>query len=1075
MWAALARTEENAQTGLELNAAAQPFGNYLLLEEIARGGMGVIYRARDERLQRIVALKMLSTARLPGEVEQRRFRAEVEAIASLDHRNIVPIYEVGEVEGRAFFTMKHYARGNLERELRAVPRTRAELEQGVGILAKVAEAVHHAHQSGILHRDIKPSNILIDDDGQPVVSDFGLAKVVERGGDLTVSGAILGTPAYCSPEQALGRNALTTATDVYSLGATLHRVLTGHAPFQGDSALEVFRQVTDADPQPVRVLNPCVDEKLQCICLTCLNKNPAQRYPSAAALADDLRRWARREPILARPSPPIEQMANWTRRHPARAALVGFATLSLTIIMAGLLLANARVRRANVTTRLNLYAADMFLAAQALERENFGLARKSLNAHFPNTGAEDLRGFEWRWLWAATEGDPHERLEGFPQAPAAVALAPDAKTLAIGGQGFLWRWTVGASNGIELLPPGEPRWLNPDAAAEVLARVAAGPTLPNQAPNPNPSPAQISQMVNPERPDTITRLSFSPDGQSVLTSTAREGRASRVWSIRDGSIQFAFPAMLSDAAFSPTAAIAAVGTCVSQQETGCVKLYDLQQRKEIWAITNTGGLVAFSSDGSVLATAGWDRYRHTGVVSFWSVLEQRLLREFTSPKLWSALALSPDGRLAAVAEAGAAEITLHSLDGNETEAPLASGARGSALAFSPNGELLASGGSDPSISIWDVKSRGLKRRLRGHTDAVTSLAFFPDGQRLASASRDGSVRIWRDLPTRPQANPAPVGAETAHLLISSNAHWWASRSTHRVPSVWPLGPERQPRVLTTRSAFARIEGFDPSGAFVALLSWAERGARIDWHSVDTGSVAHSVTMKGSMPAARLHVTDFCGAAELFALGSDDGVARVWSARTGELLKEFTLPDHIHNEPRFTNVISHVRFSPDGRLLAVTLEGYSQIAVFSILEGKLLHSRHARDLRERRDNREDPGRISFLTFSADGETLASADETEGLIRMREARSGRELPSFAGHTGRTLGIAFTPDGRTLASVGANGSVKLWNVATRREMGTLAPSGATGSIAFSADGSTLIASFSDGARIFQAPAVQPRAALQ
>jgi serine/threonine-protein kinase len=312
------------------SAAPRSFGDYEVLEEMARGGMGVLYRARQRSLNRLVALKVIRAGEWASAEEVRRFRNEAETVALLDHPHVVPVYEVAEQAGQLYFSMKLVEGGSLAEHL---DRYREDPKAAAGLLARVARTVHYAHQRGILHRDLKPSNILLDREGQPHVNDFGLAKRVESDDSLTQTGAIVGTPQYMAPEQTSGRKgAVTTATDVYGLGAVLYALLTGRPPFQGETVLETLEQVRDRDPQPPSKTNPRMDRELEAVCLKCLNKDAGRRYASAEALAEDLERWLRGEPVVARPAGWAERLGRWMRRHHLAVGAVVCVLLSLTAL-----------------------------------------------------------------------------------------------------------------------------------------------------------------------------------------------------------------------------------------------------------------------------------------------------------------------------------------------------------------------------------------------------------------------------------------------------------------------------------------------------------------------------------------------------------------------------------------------------------------------------------------------------------------------------------------------------------------------------------------------------------------------
>ncbi len=371
-------------------SAARRIGNYELLEQIGRGGMGVVFRARQRGLNRIVALKMVLAGRISGPAAIARFRAEAELAAQLQHPNIVAIHEVGEQEGEPFFSMDYIDGRNLAELVQDHPlptRTAATYVQAI------AAAIHYAHQQGVLHRDLKPSNILIDAFDQPRITDFGLAKRLSADAELTSTGQMAGSPSYAAPEQVMGwRHRIGPASDVYSLGAVLYHLLTRQPPFIADSLGALARLVQEAEPVPVRRLNPHVPVDLETICLKCLDKDPGRRYASAAALADDLARFLRSEPILARPPGVWGRLGRWCRRKPALAAtlagLAGIAILSAVAVLdawhqAERMAASERVQRQ--LAEQHLLVADTQLAYQAWNLDKPDAARSLLAGHAHQT------------------------------------------------------------------------------------------------------------------------------------------------------------------------------------------------------------------------------------------------------------------------------------------------------------------------------------------------------------------------------------------------------------------------------------------------------------------------------------------------------------------------------------------------------------------------------------------------------------------------------------------------------------------------------------------------------------------
>src|SRR4029453_10513409 len=322
------------------------FGDYELLEEIGRGGQGVVYRARQKSLNRLVALKVIGLAHWATEAHVKRFRLEAEAAARLNHPCIVPIYEVGERDGACYFSMGLVDGGQLDAVAKGEP---IPIRHAAEVTAKLARTVSYAHEHGILHRDFKPGNILLDAKGEPHLTDFGLARLVESESSVTHTLDVLGTPSYMAPEQAVGNNAaVCSVTDVYGLGAVLYQLLTGQPPFAGGTTYETIKLLLDTEPRQPRLLNPKVDRDLSTICLKCLEKDPKRRHSSALALAEDVERWLKDDPIQARRTGISTRARKWVRRNPTRALLA--ASLIALAAAAGWIVWKSELIRQPLTT-----------------------------------------------------------------------------------------------------------------------------------------------------------------------------------------------------------------------------------------------------------------------------------------------------------------------------------------------------------------------------------------------------------------------------------------------------------------------------------------------------------------------------------------------------------------------------------------------------------------------------------------------------------------------------------------------------------------------------------------------------
>jgi serine/threonine protein kinase/WD40 repeat protein len=470
-------------------------GDYEILDLIARGGMGVVYRARQRTLGRIVALKMIRGGQFAENEDIDRFRSEATAAAKLDHPGIVPVYEVGEQNGHHFYSMGYVEGGSLAGRMLEGPLPN---QQCAELLSKIADAVHYAHEHGVIHRDIKPANILLDQNGQPRVTDFGLAKISKGSSDLTRSGQVLGTPSFMPPEQAASQaNAVSPASDVYSLGALLYAMLTGRPPFQAATPIETLLQVQKQEPVSPRQFNANISIDLETITLKCLDKSPARRYPSAQALSQELHRYLDGKPILARPVSSAEHLWRWCRRNPVVAAMASIASILLIALTIGSVWAylrevsfqedlkdalqqetlakndaiqakeeeqiakneaNDAARRADeariekerqaaiaeqekerakaseAATRRNLYVADAARVDSLIKESNLVRAKSILERHIPTSpDEEDLRGFDWYYHWNQVKQEKAKFQ--FKKPVETICLSRDERTLAVGCEG----------------------------------------------------------------------------------------------------------------------------------------------------------------------------------------------------------------------------------------------------------------------------------------------------------------------------------------------------------------------------------------------------------------------------------------------------------------------------------------------------------------------------------------------------------------------------------------------------------------------------------------------------------------
>jgi WD40 repeat protein len=1037
------------------------FGDYELIGEIARGGMGVVYRTRQVSLNRSVALKLILSSQLASAVDVKRFHVEAEAAANLDHPNIVPIYEVGVHQGQHYFSMKLIEGKSLASrvdELIADPRTAARL------VAMVARAVHHAHQRGIIHRDLKPSNILIDRDGQPHVTDFGLAKRIEADSRLTQSGAIMGTPSYMPPEQATGRvGSLTTAVDVYALGAILYELLTGRPPFQAGSVMDTLIQVMEQEPPPPRSINPRANRDLETIALKCLEKDPARRYASAEAVADDLERWLKDEPIKARPVSAPERAVKWVRRRPAIAAL---STMIVVLTLGGLIVVFFQWQRAEAARRLAIQQEAATRVAEADARTAHAEADK-------NRELVALQA-KYRYFNQIKMAERYVRASNVSQVEQFLEACPPELRA--------WEW-----GHLKLLCHPEQR----SFAGESAAFSPDGRFLAIDDGSKGTVTLRDTRTWQPTRSfpvgSHVSCFTLSPDGKR-LAAVGRE-RTIKVWNVADGrelaTLKGHTGDYVLDLAFRPRSSqLASAGGRNNLVQGGVmadeVRIWDVDQARLIRTIPDAGHSVAYSPDGARMAVCTEKTAKlglmggSTGIVGG----ALKVLDAATGSEVWAAsivnwsekeIHYSPDGKRLATSHGRSGEVFLR----DAATGKLLQTLRGhkdavSCLAFSPDGNKLATGGVDKAVKIWSLEDTRELHVYHGHTGAVSSVAFSPDGKTLATAGAERSIRIWdansepgtRVLPASEQSSSAMVPSPNAKQLLLLQGSFFGLK--------YNLVEAESGKLLHTLRSLVFFGGFfsdikvrfSPDGRSLATTDgktlvqvWDVDGgkekATLRGHSQQVTALAFSAggriiaTADSGKPINLQDLATKGRAALDRAAAESDKTIKVWDVETGH--ERLTLRADI--------APLAMEFSPDGRRLAVVGSGPirrekiteenvrihfgGKGAVWEIATGRVVF-----DVPGQKDQ------IVAVAFSPDGSRLATSS-WDGTIKVVDASDGKELHHLGGHTSYVVSVAFSPDGRRLASGSFDQTIKLWDVATGQEVLDLNTNAGVERVQFSPDG--------------------------